>query len=114
MKLDVSEQKENKLLKRKEITAYLEHEGTTPKIEDVRQALVEKLGVNPELLVVLKVAQEAGKKVARVFARVYSNKEDMARIEPNYILVRNKLAEKKPKKEKKKKGKPAAAEAPKK
>lgn len=109
MRLEVLEQKENKLLKRKDITALIEHDGATPKIEDVRQALVEKLGVNPELLVVLKVAQETGRKSAEVFARVYSNKEDMIKIEPNYILVRNKLAEKKPKKEKKKKGKAAEA-----
>ncbi len=112
MEVEVSEQKENKLLKRKEITAHVEHGGATPKIEDVRQALVEKLGVKPELLVVLKVAQEAGKKRVNVSARLYSKNEDMVRTEPNYILVRNKLAEKKPKKEKKKKGKPA--EAPKK
>ncbi|MEM4336326.1 MAG: hypothetical protein QXY61_04945 [Candidatus Anstonellales archaeon] len=112
MKVEIGEQKENKILKRKEITAYVEHGGATPKIDDIRQAIVEKLGVKPELLVVLKVSQETGKKGARVFARVYSNKEDMVRTEPNYILVRNKLAEKKPKKEKKKKGKPA--EAPKK
>ncbi|MGB9719325.1 MAG: 30S ribosomal protein S24e [Candidatus Anstonellales archaeon] len=112
MKIDVREQRENKLLKRKEIIAYVEHGGATPKIGDVRQALVEKLGVKPELLVVLKVAQEAGKKEAKVFARVYSDKDGMFKTEPNHILVRNKLAEKKPKKEKAKKGKPA--EAPKK
>lgn len=112
MKVEISEEKENKLLKRKEMTAYVEHGGATPKIEEVRQAIVKKLGVNPELLVVLKLVQEAGKKGAKVFARVYLNKEDMIKVEPNYVLVRNKLAEKKPKKEKKKEGRPA--EAPKK
>lgn len=93
---------ENRMFERKEIFANVSFEKSTPNKQDVKNAVCLKIGANPETAVIRKISSKFGSKNMGALLYVYSNKEAALATEPNYILVRNGMAEKKLKKEKKK------------
>ncbi len=99
---------ENKLLERKEIQAEVTFDGATPKRAQLKEAVSHKVGANPELVVLRKVASNFGRKTVTVTAHAYATKESLMGTEPVFVKVREGLM---PKPEKKKK---AAAPAKKK
>ena len=52
MKLTITNNKENKLLQRSELSGEVTFEKATPSNEDLKQALVEELGVSKELILI--------------------------------------------------------------
>ncbi|MDE1855960.1 MAG: 30S ribosomal protein S24e, partial [Candidatus Micrarchaeota archaeon] len=55
MNIKVDNEKDNKLLGRKEISFTISHKGQTPKKEEVKVEICKKLNLNPELTVVVKI-----------------------------------------------------------
>lgn len=107
MKVEVKNKKDNALLGRSEVEAVVSFPGPTPSTQQMRDLIVQKLGCMPELLVLKDTSSRFGAKEVLVRANIYKSPEHMKKAEPNYVLVRNKLAEKKAKKAKEKKA-PAA------
>ncbi len=91
MNVDVLSKTNNPLIGRVEYIIEVSYDKATPKRADVRQAIVEKVGCSPDLLVIKKIQQHAGMKKSRVIAYVYGDDETLRRIEPLYILKRNGL-----------------------
>ncbi|MCK4319733.1 hypothetical protein KAW38_04135 [Candidatus Micrarchaeota archaeon] len=118
MKVEILSEKENGLLNRREIDVVLDYRGATPKKEEIRKAIVEKLGVNPEAMAVIKTRGEYGMNKIKARVHAYKTKENLLEVEEKYILMRNKLIEEKgeekpkeePKKEEKKEVKEEKAE----
>lgn len=81
MKLDVKDKKENKLLSRTEVTADLAFDAATPSNKDVQAELAKKLSVEPELVIIKKIATGYGTRTAGVTAYAYTKKDDMMKIE---------------------------------
>ncbi|ADT84989.1 MULTISPECIES: 30S ribosomal protein S24e [Thermococcus] len=96
MEIRVTEIKENKLLGRKEIYFEIIHEGEpTPSRKDVKGKLVAMLDLNPETTVIQYIRSYFGSRVSKGYAKAYESKERMFYIEPEYILIRDGLIEKK-------------------
>ncbi len=88
MDVNVVLKKDNPPLSRREFVIEVTFKGATPKRDEIKNALVAKLGAQPELLVIKKADQLTGRKKVRVFAYQYSDKETLMRVEPPYILKR--------------------------
>ena len=91
--MQILDQREEKLLQRKKVLFKVDFEKTTPKKEDLKKQISEKLKVDPELVVVEKIHQGFGTRTAEVHALIYSDKNLMKKIE-----VRNKKVKKEEKK----------------
>jgi len=78
--MKILEQKENFLLKRKEILARLEAE-KTPSFEEVKEALSKQFKADKEAIAIKKVDGGYGLKDFRIKAFIYDSKEDKEKIE---------------------------------
>jgi len=88
MNLRITEQKENALLKRKEVKFTLSFSGPTPSRKDVKELLCSKLGTDGSLVVIDVLEQGYGSQELKGYTKVYSDKEAMA-IESKHKLDRD-------------------------
>ncbi len=106
MELEIIEDKENRLLNRREIHFRIIHANeTTPKRDEVITHLVQSTGTSREKIVVDHIKPEYGIPHCKGYAKVYKTKEDALHIERKPILKRNKLNVGDTKGKKKEKGK---------
>ncbi|MBI5000162.1 MAG: 30S ribosomal protein S24e [Euryarchaeota archaeon] len=111
MELEVTNQRENHLLSRIEVSFRASHQGEpTPKREAVRDELAKQLKATKDRVMIDHMESGFGQNVTQGYAKVYKTKEAALGLESEHILVRNGLAAKK---EKAKKGE-AEKEEPKK
>lgn len=82
MDLKITNQKENVLLQRKDITAHVAFDKATPSNADVVKALATKLSVSEDVIVMKKIDGGFGKHIATISAYVYDTKEQKLKIEP--------------------------------
>ena len=101
MNVKVVNKVENKLLARKEVEAQLSYRGATPKRTEMREELAKKISCDPDLLVLREVKNEYGIQRVKVVAHAYENKEQLEKVEPEYIRKRDGLLGEKKAEEKK-------------
>jgi len=103
MEVKIVSEKENPLLKRREVYFQVEHSqtGNTPPRLEVRKAVAAALKKDVDLVFVKKLETKTGMRTAVGVANVYDFIEQAKLIEPEYIIKRNLLLEK-PKEEEKK------------
>ena len=106
MNFEIVDKKENKLLERTEVNATVSFGKGTPTTQEIRDTVVQKLGCNPDLMVIRGVEPKFGEKKLSLRANIYKDAAQMKKVEQTYVLKRNKLlseeeAKKKPKKAKK-------------
>lgn len=100
MEVKIMNQKENPLLKRKEIVFEAEHKGgVTPSKKEVRSRLAALLTADEKLLIVDEYASSVGSGTSCGRARLYSDEKMLARAETKPTIRKN--FENKTKKEKK-------------
>lgn len=109
MKIEKFEDKENKSLERKEVTAYITFDGATPKRDEIKKEMCTKVGANPEMSIIRKIQTTYGRSALKAWLHVYNNAEKMKQVESKYLLIRDGLI-----KEKKEEEKPAEKKEPKK
>ncbi|MFQ5800317.1 MAG: 30S ribosomal protein S24e [Candidatus Hydrothermarchaeales archaeon] len=115
MKIDVLSEKENPLLKRKEVVVRILHSGATPTRSEIRNKLVAKLNADSNTLILSPLEQRYGSAETLAKVKIYRSKERALQVESRHIIRKNfhpKEKVKKPKEEKEKAEKPAE-EAPK-
>lgn len=102
MKVTITQQEYNPLLKRKEIAFEVDHKQTrgTPTRLEVRNALAEMLKAKPEVVCVKRIETKTGTMIAVGEANAYDTVEQAKLIEPKYIIERNTPKEKKETEEK--------------
>jgi len=102
MKIKVTSEKYNPLLKRKEVQFQIHHEqtGGTPSRFEVRKALADLLKTELDLVYVKKFSTKTGTLTAVGTANVYDSVEQAKFVEPEHIILRNSPPEK-PKEEEK-------------
>jgi ribosomal protein S24E len=81
MKLNIKEERKEELLSRKRVIAEIEFEGATPSGEDVKNEIAKAVKADASLVVVKKILNVFGKTKAAVTALVYSNADEMKKIE---------------------------------
>jgi ribosomal protein S24E len=95
MDFTIKHEEKKPLLHRKDVTARIAYDASTPSRLDIRKAASDKLKAKEEMILITKVLPEVGTPVANIELRVYENETAMKEIEHNFTLVRHKLAEKK-------------------
>lgn len=104
MKVRISSEEHNPLLKRREVVFEVEHtetRGTPPRFE-VRKRLASLLKTDLELVYVKRVETKRGTMVAVGEANVYDSIEQAKLVEPKHIIARNTPPEKQEKPEEEK------------
>ncbi len=90
VKVDIIRQKENKVLKRKEVDFRIEHVGgTTPSRADIRATIAAQLDSDPSTVVIRSLATRFGIGVTEGRARIYNDVAQAKRVEVDYILKRH-------------------------
>jgi small subunit ribosomal protein S24e len=99
MEVKIVSEKENPLLKRRELYFQVEHSqtGSTPPRLDVRKAVATVLKKDVDLVFVKKLETKTGTHTAYGAANVYDSVEQARLIEPEYIVERNVPPEEPPK-----------------
>jgi len=115
MEIKITNQQQNQLLKRKEITFEVEHTQTkgTPQRQEIRNKLAETLKTKPELVYIKRVETKTGTMKATGEANAYESVEQAKLIEPEHIITRNTPPEKREKVEEKAEAPPKKKEKPK-
>jgi len=91
MKLKVTTQNYNPLLKRKEVAFEIEHapkEGTPTRVE-MRKSLAESLKANIDLIFVKQAITKRGSMLTVGEANVYDTQEQVKTVEADHIITRN-------------------------
>jgi small subunit ribosomal protein S24e len=103
MEIKIVSEKENPLLKRREVYFQVEHSqtGNTPLRLEVRKAVATALKKDADLVFVKKIETKTGTHTAVGLANVYDSVEQAKLIEPKYIVKRN-VPPEKPKEEEEK------------
>ncbi len=96
MELKIVSQKENPLLKRKEVQFQVDHgpKGKTPSRLDVKRSLASTLQVSDQLVFIKRMKTLTGTNTAMGIATAYETLDQAKRIEPDYIFKRNNPSEK--------------------
>ncbi|MCL5680809.1 MAG: 30S ribosomal protein S24e [Candidatus Thermoplasmatota archaeon] len=96
MRIEIVSRTENKLLGRIEVKYIATHiKEKAPSREDVKAQLSANLQVPKELIIIDHSNTEFGRSVTEGYAKVYKTKEAAMKLEPDYLLLRNGLIEKK-------------------
>ena len=108
MEIEITSKVNNVLLDRTEVHFTVTHTGAaTPSRDIIRNELAEKLNAKKEDVIVKTVKPSFGNNTMKGYAKVYTSPDKAKGLEPDYVLIRNKLMEKKVKE-----GKKPAAEKP--
>ncbi|AEA46865.1 30S ribosomal protein S24e [Archaeoglobus veneficus] len=91
MEIFVEKDRQNPLLKRREIYFRLkyEEEGATPSRKDVRQKIAGLFNANLDTVIIDYIKPEFGKCEAFCYAKIYDSVEDLHAIEEDHIIKRN-------------------------
>ena len=91
MELLIEKQRDNPLLKRKEVYFRVKYEDTkvTPSRQEVREKLSGLLNATQDRLVIRWMKPEFGKMEAEGYALIYETPDDMKAVEEDYVLKRN-------------------------
>jgi small subunit ribosomal protein S24e len=91
MEVKVTSEKQNPMLKRKEINFQVEHEqtGSTPTRVEIRKAIAAATKTDESVVFVKKFETKTGTHTALGIANIYDTVEQAKLIEPEYIVKRN-------------------------
>lgn len=98
MEVKVVSEKQNPMLKRKEVSFQIDHgeTGSTPTRVEVRKGVAVATKTNENLVFVKKFETKTGTLTAFGTANIYDTIEQARLVEPEYIIKRN-IPEEKPK-----------------
>ncbi len=92
MKIEVLEKKDNKLLDRTEVKFRIMHEKEkTPERDLVRSELADFLKLKKEIVIVDNIKSIFGVQESIGYAKIYKSVDSAKKIEPRYMLERNKV-----------------------
>lgn len=91
MELEIIEQNDNPLLNRQEIKVVIKHnESSTPRRNQVIKNISEQLKANRELVIIDHLKNAYGKTETHGYAKIYSDKESLSKIETKPSMDRHK------------------------
>ncbi|NYT19484.1 MAG: 30S ribosomal protein S24e [Methanosarcinales archaeon] len=93
MDINITEDKNNALLNRREVRFDATFDGATPSRLDVKNRLAAMLNVPLELVILQKFDNSYGVSAAEGYAKIYEDADRMKVVEKEYVLKRNELPE---------------------
>ena len=116
MELEITEQNDNPLLNRQEVKLVIKHENdSTPRRNQVIKSLSEQLKAKRELVIIDHLKNSYGKTETHGYAKIYTDKDSLTKIETKPSMERHKDIDshsKKAKTEKAPEAKEAAEDSP--
>lgn len=106
MDVKILDEKDNKILNRKELRFEINGMKTSPSRKDLIKKIAAMKNANEENVIIGVISHRFGETKAIAEARIYSNKDYLKRIEVKPVVIKHLGAEKKP--EAKKEEAPAA------
>ncbi|MBS3778572.1 MAG: 30S ribosomal protein S24e [Candidatus Thermoplasmatota archaeon] len=102
MELEITEKKNNPLLKRTEVQFVTKHanEGT-PNRKLIRSELADALNTKQENIIIDSLTSSFGSNISKGYAKAYSSQDHAANVEREFQLKRNKVQAQPKKKEEK-------------
>jgi small subunit ribosomal protein S24e len=96
MEVEVTSEKQNPMLKRKEISFKVEHgeKGSTPSRAEIRKAVAAAIKSDESIVFIEKFETGTGTQTAHGTANIYDSVEQAKLIEPEYVIKRNIPSEK--------------------
>ena len=94
MKINIIKKEKEELLKRERVEFEISFEGATPSIYDVRKELAKELKIDIENLIVRKIMNKYGIMKAVGYAYIYENKDELVKVERDYVKKKNRYGEK--------------------
>ncbi len=91
MDINVTEDKNNALLNRREINFTVKFEGPTPSRNDVRSKLVAMLNAPLDLTIIHKLDGEYGMQELAGYAKIYEDAARMKQVEGKHMVTRNEI-----------------------
>ncbi len=90
MDVEILNEKDNRLLERKEINLKASYEGKkpTPKLNEMKDAIAAKLNLDRTLIVIDNINQPFGVRYSDVYLKVYDN-ENAMKVETRPVLKKN-------------------------
>jgi ribosomal protein S24E len=79
--INIIEEKENKVLKRKEIKAEINAQ-KVPNREEISELIAKKFSVEKQAVVIENINGKFGSSVFLIYAKIYSSIQDKEKIEP--------------------------------
>jgi small subunit ribosomal protein S24e len=96
MELRIVEKRDNPLLHRVEVRFVVSHpRAKTPTRDEVRSLLATNLNAEKNRVILEYMHTPFGSNETSGYAKIYDSVDHAMKIEPEYILIRNKLVEKK-------------------
>ncbi len=90
MKIEILNERENKPLARREIDFRVDHAGAkTPSRADIRAKIVAQFDADSSSVVIRKLDTKFGVGITEGTARIYSDPDQMKRIELDHIVKRH-------------------------
>ena len=91
MEVKVISEKQNPMLKRREVSFQVEHKetGSTPSRPEIRKAVAVALKTDENTVFVKRFETKTGTSTAFGVANVYDSMEQAKLVEPEYIVKRN-------------------------
>jgi len=90
MEVKIISEKENQLLKRKEVRFQIKHAAaSTPPRLEIRKAVADALKANVDLVFVKRFVTKSGMHIAIGVANLYDTVDHAKLVEPEYIVKRN-------------------------
>ena len=89
MDINVTEDKNNALLNRREINFAVKFEGATPSRNDVKGKLVAMLNAPLDLTIIHKLDGEYGMQELAGYAKIYEDAARMKQVEGKHMIARN-------------------------
>lgn len=90
MKVEINEQKDNLLLKRKEVRFTVDHKGgSTPTKGAVTEELKKLIKANGSVIVIDNMESVFGTGVTKGYAKAYDSLEAAFEVEKEHIMARN-------------------------
>ncbi len=91
MDINVTEDKNNALLNRREINFTVKFEGPTPSRNDVKAKLVAMLNAPLDLTIIQKLGSEYGMQELAGYAKIYEDAARMTQVERKHMITRNEV-----------------------
>ncbi|OLS30615.1 MAG: 30S ribosomal protein S24e [Candidatus Thorarchaeota archaeon AB_25] len=90
MKIEILSERENKPLARKEVDFRVDHAGaSTPSRADIQAKIVAQFDADSSAVIIRNLDTKFGAGITEGTARIYSDPDQMKRIELNHIVKRH-------------------------
>ncbi len=93
MKIEILNEKENSLLKRKEVEVRITHDAATPSISEIRKKIAASKDIGKGTIIIESFKSKYGSRETLGTVKVYQTKERALEIEPRHRLIKNGLIE---------------------